>query len=132
MSDQYPRMVYRKGGDQDVFGLKCETSIVETAQEERDLAADGWARTPFEAHGVEAPKPDPLEDQPADDEKIGLLDEIEQLQRDISELRDQLKAAEIAGEQSAKELAEARELLAEAAKPADKPKPKETLGIKAN
>jgi hypothetical protein len=131
MADQYPRMIYRQGGDEDVFGLKVETSIVETLEEEQRLIADGWALTPFEAHGVEPPKADPVEEEPPlANEELALLDEIEGLQRTIAELRDALAAAEEDRTAAVRDADDLRGMLAEATKPAEKPK-KETLGIKA-
>lgn len=147
MSDlDYPRMLYRKGGEDEIFGLKCETRTVEDAEEEKFFVkGEGWARTPFEAHGVDAPKPDSIEDAaPDDDEKLGLLNEIE-------DIRDQLKASETAlaaerdraakadedlkaeiaaHEQTRKELKETADLLADATKPAEQPK-KLTVPTKA-
>lgn len=114
----YPRMLYRKGGEDEIFGLKCETSIVEGADEEKAAYLEGWARTPFEAHGVEAPIADSTEDAPPlDDEKLGLLDEIEALQREVSELREQLAAVEGERESATKELGETKALLDEVTTP---------------
>jgi hypothetical protein len=121
---EFPKMIYRKGGEAEIFGLKCETSTVESDAEEQEATTDGWHRTPFEAHGVDPPKADPVEETaPESDEKLGLLDEIDELRREMSELRTRLVAAE-------KERDEANKLLAEATSPPEPPKAKETLGIK--
>lgn len=132
MSD-YPRMLYRKSEDAaEVFGLKCETTVADSGESERDLMTDGWARTPFEAHGVDAPKADPIDEEPPlDDEKLGLLDEIDQLRREVSDLRERIATAGRERDQAIKDAAEAQTLLSEATKPAEPPK-KEKLGIKAD
>jgi hypothetical protein len=129
---EWPKMLYRAGGDDEVFGLKCETRVADTQGDEIDLADKGWFRTPFEAHGQDAPKADPVEDvPPVSDDQLSLLEEIDQLRRDVTELREQLAAAEGQRAATAKELAETRELLSEATKPAEKPKGKETLTVKS-
>lgn len=54
MSDTYPRMLYRKPGNGDgetIHGLACEMMLAEGPEHEGMVHADGWRRTPAEAHG---------------------------------------------------------------------------------
>lgn len=50
MSD-YPRMLYKAGGEELHHGLTCETMLAEGPEHEGMVHADGWRRTPAEAHG---------------------------------------------------------------------------------
>lgn len=116
MSD-YPRMLYRKGTSRstEYHGLPCDTMIVDSAEDEQYHAkSEGWRRTPAEAHGKqpEAITPDTPEAAALQDERDGLLQEVETLKADKESLtkeRDELKTALAAAQ---KERDETRELLA--------------------
>lgn len=46
---EYPRMLYRHGGDEEVHGVSVSTRIVQTEDEQDALTADGWSVTPAKA-----------------------------------------------------------------------------------
>lgn len=145
MSD-HPRMLYRKGGDDEYHGLRCKTHIAEDGDEERRLAKEGWRRTPAEAYGQEQPTDDAQSADlaAANDEREGLLQEIEDLRRQLSEKPSDKAVADLYKEMddlraerdaAVKERDETRELLAAFDRDNDgKPggsKPREKLGVKA-
>lgn len=106
MSD-LPRMLYKKGDETaaELHGLRCDTMVVDSAEDEAAALSDGWRYTPAEAHGKTPLKAKPVAaDGTAEDERNGLLQEIEQLHKQIVELDQRVAAAE-------KERDETRELL---------------------
>ncbi|WP_443700168.1 hypothetical protein [Pseudomonas sp.] len=66
MSDNYPRMLYKKGGTnpEPVHGHILGIKVVQNATEEDDAQEDGWHRTTIEA--VDAARP-AAEGQAGDD-----------------------------------------------------------------
>lgn len=82
MSD-YPRMMYRKGGDQQIHGFDVETLVVTDAEGEREAQGKGWRGSPSLAHGEikAAPEVDVSSNAPGEAETR------------IQELTDQLDAA---------------------------------------
>lgn len=48
----YPRMLYRKGNERSLklHDLQVDTRIVDGPEEEKAATAQGWRRTPAEAH----------------------------------------------------------------------------------
>jgi hypothetical protein len=115
--NDYPRMMYRKGAEDspELHGLHCETMLVDSAEEEQAAKADGYARSPHEAHGLEPPKPETDEPEAAslsDDERNGLLQEIEDLHRSIADLRKQVDDLTAERDAAIKERDESRELIA--------------------
>jgi hypothetical protein len=136
---EFPKMMYRKGGGEEIFGLACEMRVADTAEDESDLLQDGWCRSPFEAHDVEAPKPDPIEEtsSPLDVEKDALSGEVAQLTQDLDTLQrervglaEELNREREAHEATKAKLAETEAMLAEATKPPAKAK--ETLSVKGS
>jgi len=87
MSD-WPRMLYRKGDEIEAHGLKCDTFVVDSAEEERE--AKGWHRTPQQAHGEK-----PVDDEApcSDDEKLGLMQEVDELQTKLKSTEAERDAA---------------------------------------
>jgi hypothetical protein len=55
MSD-FPRMIYRAGGTEEIHGGRFDWIIVEDAQELAAALADGWHLTTDEARDAAAPK----------------------------------------------------------------------------
>lgn len=49
MSDSFPRMIYRAGGDEEIHGVMCEYTIVEHNEELGVALAEGWSLSPTEA-----------------------------------------------------------------------------------
>ena len=117
MSD-YPRMLYRKGGEEIIHGLECETMIAETPEMEGLVEADGWRRTPQEAHGQPSPRHEPEA-------------QIAAAAGEAASLRAQLDAERDARQAAEAELAEARDTIADLRADLDAAtKPAETEGRK--
>jgi DNA repair exonuclease SbcCD ATPase subunit len=120
MSD-HPRMLYRKGGKDspEYHGLRCDIRIADDRDEELSLANEGWRRSPAAAYGEPEQADTPTAE--TDDERQGLLQEIEDLRKQLAEKptdeavadlykeMDELRARAAAAE---KERDETRELLA--------------------
>ena len=49
MSDQFPCMIYRAGGEHDLHGVMCDYMIVEHNEELGTALACGWSLSPLEA-----------------------------------------------------------------------------------
>jgi hypothetical protein len=74
---EFPKAIYRDGGEDLVWGLPIETSAVGSEDEEREALALGWRLHP-------TAKPNPL-DHDGDGHKGGSLDGYDQL--DTEKLR---------------------------------------------
>lgn len=73
MSNEYPRMLYKYPGREEIHGSRFDTLIVEDADELDGAIADGWAMTTTEAKAprvipTEAPTAAPTSAPDASDE----------------------------------------------------------------
>lgn len=46
LGDEYPKAVYRDGGEELLWGMKIQTGYVRSAGEEKEALADGWRLHP--------------------------------------------------------------------------------------
>jgi len=49
---EYPRMMYKAGGDELHHDLPCTTAVAATADEAEAMSAEGWDISPRAAHGL--------------------------------------------------------------------------------
>jgi len=47
VSDEYPKALYRDGGEDLIWGKPVKMLVVETAEEEEKALADGWRLSPI-------------------------------------------------------------------------------------
>lgn len=100
----YPRMLYKAGGDELHHGLKCETMIAESPEHEGLVEADGWRRTPAEAHGE---KPATVETA-ADGELAGLRADLQAAAELVAELNERIEALTAERDELQSKLADAQ------------------------
>jgi len=79
MSDQFPKMLYKAGGAEELHGGNFHTFIAQDEQDEAAALADGWHLTTPEA--VEASKPQAVADETSDEPPT--RDELEQKAKEL-------------------------------------------------
>lgn len=135
------KMLYRKGNSESpkIHGLHCDTMTVDNGQDEQSAKSDGWHESPAEAHGQAhaSTVADTDEGKALQDERDGLLQEVEQMKADhealakrfeaMSKDRDTLSAHI---DDLNKERDELNAQIAELTKPADPAADKKTLTAK--
>lgn len=63
--NQFPKMMYRAGGSEQIHGSHFATHIVNDADEEEAALADGWHLTTPDAKAAHEAQSDDEEDKPA-------------------------------------------------------------------
>lgn len=106
MSDQYPRMMYKEGGDQEIWGKHYTTRVVVDEAEEQKARAGGFRSSLTDAEDA-APDGDDLRE-----ELNQMRLRAEAAESDISDLRAQLQTAQARATAAEAERDEVRELLA--------------------